>query len=154
MFRLIVFSLFLLSAGAIQAQKKFTLSGFVKDSETGESLPSANVVVLETKQGASTNTYGFYSLSLIEGSYTVSVSYLGFQEFTQKVNLKADQRININLAPKSIQAKEVEITDTRIGNNLQSTDMGRVEVSVEDMKKLPAFFGEVDLVKIVQLIRV
>ena len=152
MFRLIVFSLFLLSAGAIQAQKKFTLSGFVKDSETGESLPSANVVVLETKQGASTNTYGFYSLSLIEGSYTVSVSYLGFQEFTQKVNLKADQRININLAPKSIQAKEVEITDTRIGNNLQSTDMGRVEVSVEEMKKLPAFFGEVDLVKIVQLI--
>jgi hypothetical protein len=152
MFRLIIFSFFLLSAGAIQAQKKFTLSGFVKDSETGESLPSANVVVLETKQGASTNTYGFYSLSLIEGSYTVSVSYLGFQEFTQKVNLKADQRININLAPKSIQAKEVEITDTRIGNNLQSTDMGRVEVSVEEMKKLPAFFGEVDLVKIVQLI--
>lgn len=152
MLRLIVFSIFLLSAGSIQAQKKYTLSGFVKDSESGESLPSANVVVLETKQGASTNTYGFYSLSLIEGSYTISVSYLGFQEFTQKVNLKADQRININLAPKSIQAKEVEITDTRIGNNLQSTDMGRVEVSVEEMKKLPAFFGEVDLVKIVQLI--
>ncbi|MFN5372229.1 MAG: TonB-dependent receptor domain-containing protein, partial [Bacteroidia bacterium] len=97
-------------------------------------------------------TYGFYSLSLLEGTYTLSISYLGFQEFTQKVNLKSDQRININLQPTSIQAKEVEITESRIGNNLQSTDMGRVEVSVEEMKKLPAFFGEVDLVKIVQLI--
>jgi len=152
MLRLIFLSLTFILTASLQAQKKYTVSGFVKDSETGESLPSANVVVLETKQGASTNTYGFYSLSLNEGTYTVSVSYLGFQEYTQKVTLKSDQRININLQPKSIQAKEVEITDTRIGNNLQTTDMGRVEVSVEEMKKLPAFFGEVDLVKIVQLL--
>lgn len=141
-----------LSSTALLAQKKFTLSGYVKDDSNGESMPGANVYIPETKQGAATNTYGFYSLTLPEGTYTVSISFVGFQDFKQTVELNKDTRLNINLKTKSIEAKEVEITGTRIEQNLKSTDMGRVEVSVEEMKKLPAFFGEVDLVKIVQLI--
>ena len=144
--------LFALSSTALIAQKKYTLSGYVKDDSNGESMPGANVYIPETKQGAATNTYGFYSLTLPEGTYTVSISFVGFQDFKQTVELNKDTRLNINLKTKSIEAKEVEITGTRIEQNLKSTDMGRVEVSVEEMKKLPAFFGEVDLVKIVQLI--
>ena len=144
--------LFILSTTTVSAQKKFTLSGYVKDDSNGESMPGANVYIAETKQGAATNTYGFYSLTLPEGTYTVSVSFVGFQDFKQQVQLNKDTRLNINLKIKAIEAKEIEITDTRIEQNLKSTDMGRVEVSVEEMKKLPAFFGEVDLVKIVQLI--
>ncbi len=144
--------LFALSSTALMAQKKYTLSGYVKDDSNGESMPGANVYIPETKQGAATNTYGFYSLTLPEGTYTVSISFVGFQDFKQTVELNKDTRLNINLKTKSIEAKEVEITGTRIEQNLKSTDMGRVEVSVEEMKKLPAFFGEVDLVKIVQLI--
>lgn len=144
--------LFLFTATSTFAQKKFTLSGYVKDDTNGESMPGANVYIVENKQGAATNTYGFYSLTLPEGTYTVSVSFVGFQDFKQQVQLNKDTRLNINLKIKAIEAKEVEITGTRIEQNLKSTDMGRVEVSVEEMKKLPAFFGEVDLVKIVQLI--
>ncbi len=144
--------LIVLSSSALFSQKKFTLSGYVKDDSNGESMPGANVYISETKQGAATNTYGFYSLTLPEGTYTVSISFVGFQDFKQTVQLNKDTRLNINLKTKSIEAKEVEITGTRIEQNLKSTDMGRVEVSVEEMKKLPAFFGEVDLVKIVQLI--
>jgi hypothetical protein len=144
--------LIVLSSSALFSQKKFTLSGYVKDDSNGESMPGANVYISETKQGAATNTYGFYSLTLPEGTYTVSISFVGFQNFKQTVQLNKDTRLNINLKTKSIEAKEVEITGTRIEQNLKSTDMGRVEVSVEEMKKLPAFFGEVDLVKIVQLI--
>lgn len=144
--------LLIFSTSTLVAQKKFTLSGYVKDDSNGESMPGANVYIAETKQGAATNTYGFYSLTLPEGIYTVSVSFVGFQDFKQQVQLNKDTRLNINLKSKSIEAKEVEITGTRIEQNLKSTDMGRVEVSVEEMKKLPAFFGEVDLVKIVQLI--
>jgi hypothetical protein len=145
---LLLFSAFL----SAEAQKKHTISGYIKDESTGEYMPGANVYVRETKQGVSTNVYGFYSLTLTEGKYTISVSFIGFQEFVQTIDLKADQRININLKSQSVQGNEIEIVDTKLENNVKSTDMGRVEVSVEEMKKLPAFFGEVDLVKIVQLI--
>jgi hypothetical protein len=147
-----LFFLIFLTGISLQAQKKHTISGYVKDAETGEAMPGANVIVVETKQGSASNTYGFFSINAPEGTVTVSVSYLGYEEYSEKISLKADYRLNISLKSKSIQGKEIEITDTRIENNLNSTDMGRVEVSVEEMKKLPAFFGEVDLVKIVQLI--
>ena len=133
-------------------QSKHTISGYIKDATTGEYLPGANVYVKENLLGTSTNGYGFYSLTLPDGNYTLSVSYVGYTEYTQKVNITKDQRINLTIQPKMVQAKEVEIVEKRIENNINSTDMGRVDISVEKMKKLPAFFGEVDLVKIVQLI--
>ena len=103
-------------------------------------------------QGASTNTYGFFSLTVPAGTYTLGVSFLGYTDFSKSLKLSRDERLNITISPKAIEGKEVVITEKRLETNVKSTDMGRVEISVENMKKLPAFFGEVDLVKIVQLI--
>jgi hypothetical protein len=145
-------SLFFASSIALNAQSNFTLSGYVKDASSGEYLPGANVFIKELLKGASTNSYGFYSITVPKGNYTLGVSFMGYSEYSSAVNLNQDQRLNITISPKAIESKEFEVTEKRVENNVKSTDMGRVELSVENMKKLPAFFGEVDLIKIVQLI--
>jgi hypothetical protein len=149
---IILFSALSLANLLAQNPKKHTISGYVKDDSSGEYLIGASVYLKETFQGVSTNTYGFYSLTVPEGEYTVVVSYLGFDEYTQKINLNKDFRINVSLKMKVMETKVFEIVDERIDKNVKSTDMGRVELNVEEMKKLPAFMGEVDVIKIVQLI--
>ena len=136
----------------LKGQSTFTVSGYVKDGATGEFLPGANVYLGETMQGTNTNAYGFFSLTAKAGKYTLKSSYIGFTDFQQVLDLSKDVRINITISSKAIESKEVEIIEKKIEGNLSSTDMGRVEVSMETIKKLPAFFGEVDLVKIVQLL--
>lgn len=149
-----IFILLLISTVQLQAQapKKFTISGYVKDDSNGEFLIGASVYLKETFQGVNTNTYGFYSLTVPEGNYTLVISYLGFEEQVQVINLNKDLRINVSLKLRVIKTRVFEVTDERIDKNVKSTDMGRVELNVEEMKKLPAFMGEVDLIKIVQLI--
>lgn len=149
---IIVLLLLLVFPNLIEAQTKHTLSGYVKDAATGEFLPGANVYLKEIMQGTSTNSYGFYSLTVPSGNYTLGVSFMGYTEYAAPVKLTSDLRFNVTLQPKVIETKVVEITEKRIENNIKSTDMGRVELSMDKMKKLPAFFGEVDLVKIVQLL--
>ncbi|MEX1188241.1 MAG: TonB-dependent receptor [Bacteroidia bacterium] len=144
--------LFIFSGLSSKAQNKHTVSGYVKDVNTGEFLPGANAYVKETMQGTTTNPYGFYSLTLPSGKYTLVISFIGYNEVIIPIDLNEDRRENQSLSSKAIVGKEVVITESRIENSVKSTDMGRVELSVEQMKKLPAFFGEVDLVKIVQLI--
>ena len=128
---------FFASSIALTAQSNFTLSGYVKDASTGEYLPGANVFIKELLKGTSTNSYGFYSITLPKGNYTLGVSFMGYSEYSSAVNLNKDQRINITISPKAIESKEFEVTEKRIENNVKSTDMGRVELSVENMKKLP-----------------
>ena len=140
--KLLAASLFLLLIAQIQVfgQQKFTISGYVKDEATGEFLPGANAYIKESMQGTATNAYGFYSLTLPAGQYTLVISFLGYNDIETTIDLKADIRKNVSLGSKAIQAKEVVITETRIENNVNSTDMGRVELQVEQMIKLPALF--------------
>ena len=149
---LTIIILFIANSLSAQSQKKFTISGYIKDENTGEYLIGASVYVKESMQGVGTNTYGFYSLTIPEGEYTLIISYLGFTEYSQKIQLNKDARVNVSLKPKVLETKVFEITDERIDKNVKSTDMGRVELNVEEMKKLPAFMGEVDVIKVVQLI--
>ncbi|MBX7203311.1 MAG: TonB-dependent receptor [Bacteroidia bacterium] len=135
-----------------QAQQKFTISGYIKDAQSGETLPGANAYVKETHQGTNSNTYGFFSLSLPKAKYTFIVSFLGYEEFSQTIDLSKDVKLNVNLKTKSVQSKEVEIVGEKTEGNINSTDMGRLTVPMEMVKKLPAFFGEVDLVKVMQMV--
>lgn len=147
---LIVFML-LLGPVLAFAQRKHTISGYIKDASTGEYLPGASIFVRESMQGSASNNYGFFSLTLPEGKYTLVVSFLGYQEYSNTIELKSDLRLNINLQTRAVETRAVEIKGERIENNLKSTDMGRVEIPMEMIKKLPAFFGEVDVIKIMQL---
>jgi hypothetical protein len=82
---------------SVSAQNKFTVSGYIKDKKNGESLFGVNVYAKENMKGASTNEFGFYSLTLPEGNYTIIASFLGYQNSEQQVVLNKDLRINLEL---------------------------------------------------------
>lgn len=112
----------------------------------------ANVYLKETLTGASTNVYGFYSLTVAAGDYTIVCSYLGFKEFSQRVKLNKDVRLNIDIEARVIETQAIEVSGERKDQNVQSTIMGKIDMDVEKIKTLPAFMGEVDLMKAIQLL--
>jgi hypothetical protein len=137
---------------ASHAQGKFTLSGYVKDSANGESMMSASVYIAELNKGATTNEYGFYSLTLPQGTYTVRIGYLGYAGKQVVVDMSKDQRLNIEMSKANFEKEEVVITGERKGDNVESTDMGKQNVSIEMAKSIPALLGEVDILKTIQLL--
>ncbi|MBA2583398.1 MAG: TonB-dependent receptor [Bacteroidetes bacterium] len=150
--RYFLLTCFLFASSSLLAQNKFTISGYVKDDNTGEFLTGANIYVKEILKGATSNQYGFYSITLDKGEHTLIASFLGFQDYSQAILLNENKRINIALNPKSILGKEVVITGEKEDKNIQSTEMGRIEMDVEQIKTLPAFMGEVDILKALQLL--
>jgi len=137
------------------AQKdKATISGYIKGAEDGESLIGAGVYVEELKKGAITNVYGFYSLTLPKGKYTVKFLYLGYLTQTQTLDLEENKTINIDLAEEAKQAKEVVITGekTEIEANVKSTQMGVNKLDIKTISKIPPLLGEVDVIRSIQLL--
>lgn len=137
---------------SLQAQRKFTISGTVKDAATGETLIGTNIFTRETMKGVTSNHYGFYSLSLDPGKYSFVVSFVGYQDYIDTINLNKNLTINVELSPRMMMTDEVVITGERADKNIQSTDMGKVDIPIEAIKALPAFFGEVDVIKSIQLL--
>lgn len=139
---------------SLQAQTTYTLSGYVRDARTGETLIAANVINAENPiEGTNTNTYGFYSITLPEGKYKVAFSYLGFQDQFFELDLIKDLELNVDLA-EGVMMDEVVISAEKEAKrrNVESTQMGVIELPVENIKKLPAIFGEVDILKAIQLL--
>ncbi len=131
---------------------KVTISGYVRDASSGENLPAASVGILELKKGVNSNNYGFYSLSVPKGKYTLKVSYLGYETQLISIELADDKKLNIELQPKNIEQKEIVIKDKRKDENVKSTEMGMHQLSMENVKKLPVIMGEVDVLKSLQLL--
>jgi hypothetical protein len=153
------FALFLLFTFCIitfsEAQtnsEKFTISGYIKDDATGEFLIGASVYLKENKKGSTTNVYGFYSITVEKGDYTLVVSYIGYTEISQPIKLDKDLRLNYSLKEVTTVMDEVEITSDAPDKNVKSTDMGKFTIDVETIKNLPAFMGEVDILKTIQLL--
>jgi len=103
--------------------------------------------------GTATNTYGFYSLTLPEGDYTLLASYLGYEDLELPVSVTASMELNIELS-QGVLFEEVVITEEKqkARENVESTQMGMLELPMENIKKLPAIFGEVDVLKALQLL--
>ncbi len=148
----VFFVLLITIPSLLYSQKKYTISGTVKDASNGELLIGTNVYIKETIKGVSTNHYGFYSLSVPSGKMTLVVSFIGYKDFTKSIDLNKDMRISVELEPKAIIGEEVIVSSTRADNNIQSSEMGKVDVSVEAIKSLPAFMGEADVLKAIQLL--
>ncbi len=132
----------------------FTLSGYIKDADTGETLIGANIFnVVNQSVGTSTNAYGFYSLSLTQGKYQLLISYLGYNDQYIDLDLNADQTLDIELS-QGVVIEEITISakEAEKDQNVQSTQMGKVELPMENIKKLPALLGEVDILKTLQLL--
>jgi len=129
-----------------------TLSGYLKDKSNGEALIGATVYVPTLKTGVITNPYGFYSLSVPQGSYTVNFSFIGFQTQSPEINLNSSKQLNILLEEDTKQIAEVVVTSEKKNQNVESLQMSMEKVQVKMVKKLPSFMGEVDIIKSITLL--
>lgn len=137
---------------SLNAQEKFTLSGSVKDSLTGESLIGAYIVSPQTKAGVITNAYGFYSLTLPKGSYKIRYEYLGYVPQEMDISLTSDITKNVELKTKSISLKEVVVNGEASNQNVASSSMSIQKLDIKEVKALPVLFGEQDILKTIQLL--
>lgn len=149
---LIVMVLF--SAGQNPAEKnnRFTLNGYVKDSLSGESIIGATITVNGQSKGVASNQYGFYSITLEKGTYTISVSHVTYQGKTFTVNLEDNLAHNFEVVPKSMGITDVVIYSKRRDANVKNAQMGKIDLSMGQIRNIPAFMGEVDLLKAIQLL--
>ena len=147
----LLFSLLFLFPLSSFAQNKYTISGYIKDVQNGETLIGAAISVQDKNKGIISNQYGFYSLTLAEGDYTLVVSYVGFQSQSVELKLTADRQINFELVPRSAMA-EVIVSSIKKDANVANAQMGKFVLPIEQIKAVPAFLGEVDLLKTVQLL--
>ncbi len=136
------------------AQVRHTISGYVKDDQSGETLIGANVYLEnDATTGTVTNTYGFFSMTLPEGVHRIVVSYLGYQHHVEELTLLSNTNLNISMV-QGIEMQEVVVAakGEEEDENVQSTSMGRVSLPIEQIKVLPALLGEVDILKTIQLL--
>ena len=138
---------FLLITISSFSQDKFTLSGIITDSKNNETLIGVNVYIPEIKSATRTNEYGFYSITLPEGSYNIEISYIGFQTITEKVELSENTKTNFSLFDSSEVLKEVIISGQNSSTNIRSPEMSLNKLSISSIKKMPVVLGEVDIIK-------
>lgn len=138
---------FLLIFTAVFAQEKFTLSGTISDDSSNETLIGATVFIKETQTAVATNEYGFYSISLPAGTYTVQISYVSFGTIEETVTLTQNTRKNYKLAESGQELQEIVITGDQPKANIRKPEMSVNKLSVQEIKKMPVVMGEVDVLK-------
>jgi hypothetical protein len=147
--------LFLLisTSGLFAQNEKLTVSGYVKDSKNGEGLIGASVFVKELLTGTTTNTYGFYSLTLPKGNYTLVISSVNYRKSIKEVKLN-EQNVTLNLevVEDGQELAEVVVSGKREDDNVKAIEMSVNKVDMKTIKKIPALLGEVDLVRAIQLL--
>ncbi len=149
----LIFLFFLLQSFlSVVGQEKFTLNGYIKDSLSGETLIGANIVIQNLGKTVVTNSYGFFSITLPKGKYQLNASFIGYQTKEITFSLSNNVQQDIQLLPNSaIILQDVTVSARRRDNNVKTAQMGKMELSVNTAKALPAFFGEVDILKTLQL---
>ncbi|HAO45927.1 MAG TPA: TonB-dependent receptor, partial [Chitinophagaceae bacterium] len=134
------------------AQTRHTISGYIRDSLNGETLIGATVSVKGQSKGISSNQYGFFSITLEDGNYSLICTYIGYRERLVELKLDRDQHINFLVVPKSYQFEEVVVSSKKRDANVKNAQMGKFTLPMEQIKSVPAFLGEVDLLKTVQFL--
>jgi hypothetical protein len=137
---------------AIFAQSKYTLSGYIQDTATGEKLIGATVYVDEIKGGTITNLYGYYTISVPEGSYNITFNYLGYQAQKLALSLTANETRNIELTTDQMLLEAVEITAEVANKNVSSLETGVSRMDAKKVSSIPQFMGEVDIIRSIQLL--
>ncbi|TRX22046.1 TonB-dependent receptor [Flavobacterium franklandianum] len=134
------------------AKQKFTISGTISDSNNNETLIGVNVSILELKTGVTTNEYGFYSITLPKGNYTLQIAYLGFQTIEEKIELSQNFKKNFKLQSAEQQLKEVVVTSNKKSTNIKSPEMSVNKLTMATIKKMPVVLGEADILKSILLL--
>lgn len=144
--------LFLISPLLLFSQNKFTVSGTIKDATNGETLIGAAVFETTNKVGNQSNVYGFYSLTLPEGNYTLTFTYVGYETIKKTISLTKDIQLNIELPEAGELLKEVVITSKKEDDNVKSLEMSVNKVEMKTIRKMPALLGEIDVIRSIQFL--
>jgi len=147
-----VFLSFLSSVFAVMPVDRISLSGNIKDEVNGEALIGVTVFIKELKRGAVTNSYGFYSISVPKGEYTVEVTYVGYESVSKKIALNQPVKLDFEIKTAANEIDELVVTSKRRDENVTLNRMSAQQVSIATIRKMPALMGEVDLLKAVQLL--
>lgn len=129
------------------AQEKFTLSGTITEANSNETLIGVTIVVSELRTGTTTNEYGFYSLTLPEGTYRITVSYLGFQDIVETVTLDRNLKRDFSLLEKAEELEEVVVTDDAERLDIRKPQMSVNTLAAQTIKQIPVVLGEADVIK-------
>ncbi len=133
----------------LSVSSRFTVSGYVKDAASGEVLIGANIILKDTKFGAQTNEYGFYSLTVPANKYTVLVSYLGYISVEKNIDIDKQMQLTFELNEVSKALEEIVI-EAQKDNKLATPQMSVVKMEMAEIKKVPQLFGEVDVLRTLQ----
>jgi hypothetical protein len=134
------------------APKRFSISGYVRDASNGEELIGATILIKELTQGSTTNSYGYYSISLPPGRYTLVFSYLGYSKNEQEVNLNQNVSLTVELREDQTQLQEVIISREKPNANITRGEMSVAKLDIKTIQRMPALLGEVDVIKSIQLL--
>lgn len=154
--KLSLFFLVILFFCDIEAQKA-TLSGIIKDAESGETLQGAYAALLDTNgvneiRGAVANNAGFFSLTVPQGSYRLKIFFLGYRDHLEQITLTENQKTTFELSPAVITTEEVVVSAQKADQNVTTVDVGKMNLKIETIKTLPTLFGEADVLKSLQLL--
>jgi hypothetical protein len=134
---------------SLHAQSKFTISGYVNEKGSGENLPGVTVYSPRLNLGTTSNSYGFFSITLPKDSVELIFSYVGFKAQKHRLFLNRNTTLNIELGAE--QLNEVTVTADQSKKVSQETQMSSVEIPIEQIKQIPALMGEKDVLKVIQL---
>jgi len=149
---ILILTLFCVISSPLLAEEKLTISGYIKDKANGEGMIGASVYVREAQAGTVTNAYGFYSLTLPRGNYTLLFRSLGYNDYETTLNLSDNVRLDVELAEETLQMEEVVVSAERVDQNVTSMEMSVSKLDVKTLKRMPAFLGEVDVIRSILLL--
>jgi hypothetical protein len=143
---------FLLFAFVAAAQEKFTISGYVKDTSSGETVIGANISIQPGNESVTSNQYGYYSITLPAGDYQFTISHVSYLQAAEQISLTSNIRRDILLLSRNASMNEVIVYSKKRDANVKNAQMGKIELSMDQIKAIPSFMGEVDILKTIQLL--
>ncbi|MAU36241.1 MAG: hypothetical protein CMD14_02580 [Flavobacteriales bacterium] len=146
----LIFFLYFFAIVSAFAQDKYTISGYITDVNNGESIVGAHIYCKDLNIGVSSNTYGFYSLTLPSGSYEILYSFIGYKSESKKVELNTNIKHDIEFELSTVNIAEIVVRADK--SIVEKTQTSMIEVPIEQIKTIPAFMGEVDVIKAIQLL--
>lgn len=143
----IVLLVFFSMINSLFSQEKYTISGNISDVSNNETLIGVNIYFPEAKASITTNAYGFYSITLPKGTYTMIISYVGYQNIEERIILNQNVQKNMKLSDENQNLEEVVIVSNKQKTNIRKAEMSTNKLSIATIKKMPAVMGEVDILK-------
>lgn len=143
---------FCISICLMSAQENYTISGYITDAESGETLIGATALVKEIGNGAVSNEYGFYSISVPKGKYTLEFSYIGFGNVIKPFSLSANYKLDVEMSEMKNELAEVVVTAKEEDGNVREVSMSVNKLDITTIKSMPTLLGEVEIIRSLQLL--